>query len=76
MATKKVTLFFLLLLFVSAVYPQDSVSLKFFSPKIPFNKLDKAGSDKSIIYNKIFIYTPKEYKKNRVSYPLVYLLHG
>lgn len=76
MATKKVTLFFLLLLFVTAVYPQDSVSLKFFSPKIPFNKLDKAGSDKSIIYNKIFIYTPKEYKKNRVSYPLVYLLHG
>ncbi|GAB1443313.1 hypothetical protein MASR2M39_21530 [Ignavibacteriales bacterium] len=73
---KRISLFVVLLFHVTAVYPQDSVSLKFFSPRIPFNKLDKSGSDKSIIYNKVFIYTPKEYKKNRVSYPLVYLLHG
>lgn len=74
--SKKINLFLLLLFFVTAAYPQDSVTLRFFSPRIPFHKLDKSANDRSIIYNKVFIYTPKEYKKNRLSYPLVYLLHG
>lgn len=76
MSIKRIPLFFLLLLFVTAVYPQDSVSLKFFAPGVPFNELDKSGNDKNVVYNKLFIYTPKEYKKNTQSYPLVYLLHG
>mgnify|MGYP001163359749 CR=1 FL=1 len=76
MRLKTRILLFLFLSFSGTLYSQDSVNLAFFSPKAEYEQLDKGKNDKSTIINKLFIYTPKEYRKNNTKYPLVYLLHG
>ncbi len=58
------------------IHPQDSVNLRFFSPKYSFEQLDSKPVDTSTIFNTLYIYTPKGYKNSGKKYPLVYLLHG
>jgi S-formylglutathione hydrolase FrmB len=71
----KIVLFLSLILLASG-FSQDSINLKFFSPKTSFDQLDKKTDDNATIINKLFVYTPKEYAKGIEKYPLVYLFHG
>jgi len=73
----KTGLFLLFFLFTfTGVHAQDSINLGFYSPKVEFEQLDKKTNDQSTIINKLFVYTPKEYRKTQSKYPLVFLLHG
>ncbi len=68
----------LLLLVISwgVALPQDSVRLRFFSSKYPYEQLDWKPVDTSTVINTVYVYTPKGYKSTTKKYPLVYLLHG
>lgn len=71
--------YLLLLLFVVStgyIHPQDSVTRRFYSPKYTFEQLDRKPVDSTMVFNTMYVYTPKGYKNSNKKYPLVYLLHG